>query len=71
MPTLNSTHWYWPFQSCPSNSGWHQLTTAQLTDAESAADKVLAPTAAGGAAPARLTAAVQRHHRLHLPGRLR
>jgi hypothetical protein len=52
---LPSRHWFWPFQSCPANNGWHQLTTAQQTDAESAADKVLAPTASGPAPPARLT----------------
>jgi hypothetical protein len=50
VPTLTSKHWFWPFQACPANNGWHQLTTAQLTDAESAADKVLAPTSTTGAA---------------------
>jgi hypothetical protein len=55
VPTLNSKHWFWPFQSCPANHGWSQLTTAQLTDAEAASDKVLAPTAVGGTTPSNLT----------------
>jgi hypothetical protein len=52
---LPSKHWYWPFQSCPANKGWYNLSTSRQTDAESAADKVLAPTAVGGVVPARLT----------------
>ena len=27
VPALSSPHWFWPIQSCPANSGWHQLTT--------------------------------------------
>ncbi len=50
MQPLNSKHWFWPFQSCPANNGWHSLTTAKQTDAESAADKVLAPTTTAGGA---------------------
>src|SRR5450631_2290576 len=52
---LASTHWFWPFQSCPANSGWYHLSTSKLTDAESAADKVLAPAASAHAVPSRLT----------------
>ncbi|HEY2303624.1 MAG TPA: hypothetical protein VGH66_17105 [Acidimicrobiales bacterium] len=52
---LNSKHWFWPFQSCPANSGWHSLSTAKQTDAESAADKVLAPTNTAGGVQPRLT----------------
>jgi lipoprotein signal peptidase len=52
---LKSTHWFWPFQQCPDNSGWYNLSTAKQTDAESAADKVLAPTAAAGPAKSNLT----------------
>jgi hypothetical protein len=55
VPPLQSRHWFWPFQSCPDNSGWHKLTTAQQTDAESAADRILVPSAGEGAVPARLT----------------
>jgi len=51
---LPSKHWYWPFQGCPVNGGWYNLSTSKLTDAESAADNVLAPTG-GGAVPTRLT----------------
>jgi hypothetical protein len=55
VPPLSSQHWFWPFQSCPDNSGWHQLTTSQQTDAESAADNILVPPAGEGAIPARLS----------------
>ena len=55
MQPLNSRHWFWPFQSCPANNGWHSLSTAKQTDAESAADKVLAPTNTAGGVQPRLT----------------
>jgi hypothetical protein len=54
VPSLHSRHWFWPFQACPNNNGWHQLTTAQQTDAESAADAILVPPPGEGAIPARL-----------------
>jgi hypothetical protein len=38
--------WYWPFQGC-SDSGWHKIDPSRITDPQSAADKVLAPSSSG------------------------
>jgi hypothetical protein len=43
---LKTQHWYWPFQSCPSNDGWHKLSASQLTSVTAATDLVLAPSSA-------------------------
>jgi hypothetical protein len=40
--------WFWPFQSC-SDSGWHKIDPSKISDPQSAADKVLAPSSASGA----------------------
>jgi hypothetical protein len=39
--------WFWPFQSC-SDSGWHKIDPSKISDPQSAADKVLAPSSASG-----------------------
>ena len=39
--------WFWPFQGC-SDSGWHKIDPSKISDPQSAADKVLAPSSASG-----------------------
>jgi hypothetical protein len=51
---LKTQHWYWPFQSCPPNSGWHKLSTSQLTAVTATADLVLAGSS-GSATKSQLT----------------
>jgi hypothetical protein len=51
---LKTQHWYWPFQSCPSNGSWHKLSASQLTAVTATADQVLANTS-GGATRSQLT----------------
>jgi hypothetical protein len=45
LQPLPKKAWYWPFQSC-SDSGWHRIDPSKISDPESAADKVLAPSSA-------------------------
>jgi hypothetical protein len=46
-PALKTKPWYWPFQGCPPNGGWHKLPASQLTNVTAAADQALAGTSSG------------------------
>jgi hypothetical protein len=54
LPPVAKTHWYWPLRSC-SDSGWRHMDPGKVTDAESAADKVLVPPGTSVVAPPALT----------------
>ena len=48
LQPLPKKRWFWPFQSC-NDGGWHKIDPSRISDPQSAADKVLAPSSASGA----------------------